>query len=254
MWHRHVARFGPKSWPFNKCDIVTFDVLGQRSDLLRYKYINYCPERLLWINLKGCRETTVSKRSLYLHFVILSRGSANVVVTWLRQLAQGHGFTAWMSRPHNDELYGSCNLFDASFRGCNNLCCNSLRLLYSHFKVSWHAYERSTKVSEGAKSFAGLISNRIFLITQVNYLRNQINRWWVSAGSYNSAEYLFQPLGHMGQDIDLSRYITYLEIYPRLRTAPAALKLQVFHDVRNLVPSQQPNWHCIMTCGAAIHV
>ena len=28
--------FGPKSWPFNKCDIVTFDVFGQRSDLLRY--------------------------------------------------------------------------------------------------------------------------------------------------------------------------------------------------------------------------
>ena len=36
MWQRHVARFGPKSWPFKECDNVTFDVLGQRSDLLRY--------------------------------------------------------------------------------------------------------------------------------------------------------------------------------------------------------------------------
>ena len=38
------ARLGPKSWPFNKCDIVTLPVLGQKVDLL----INVILSRLMF--------------------------------------------------------------------------------------------------------------------------------------------------------------------------------------------------------------
>ena len=111
MWQRHVARFGPKSWPFKECDNVMFDVLGQRSDLLRYCVTRDSTE---WTLKKDLFSTSVTWQG-HLSSVTVTdycsacgRRSLSIYPVNGSMLVNSTVATGWRNRYHGQNKHTGC--------------------------------------------------------------------------------------------------------------------------------------------------